>query len=132
MVKLALDLPNKIRCPIPILKRSKNNVCVLKKIQIYFFLELGLFILTDSPHSITMSQEQCACILANCFFSTWPERGDHENGKELPFINFNRWMGQEVEKLKCILHYFQRVTSKSKLKLNQRLSFLFIMENCFI
>ena len=27
MVKLALDLPNKIRCPIPILKRSKNNVC---------------------------------------------------------------------------------------------------------
>ena len=65
MIKLALDLPNKICQPIPILKQGVS-------------------------HSISLSQEQCACILANAFFCTFPNRNYNTNPAELPFINFSR------------------------------------------
>ena len=82
-------------------------------------------------HSISMSQEQCACILANAFFCTFPDRCYNENPASLPYINFNGLYGRSkhekgsnsnVEKLKCILHYFQRVTNESrKMKIKQDL-----------
>lgn len=95
MIRLALDLPNKICKAIPILKQG-------------------------TAHSLTFSQEQCACILANAFFCTFPSRNSQTNPENMPFINFSSIYGgsnsrrgnRKIEKLKCIFHYFSRVTDK--------------------
>lgn len=93
MVKLAIDMPNKIRAGIPILRANQ-------------------------AHSLSISQEQCACILANAFFCTFPERDIYDNPECMPFFNFNTLFsgtglpGPQLEKLKCIFNYFRRVTSE--------------------
>jgi poly(ADP-ribose) glycohydrolase len=97
IVKLALNLPNLIKKPIPILKRG-------------------------TMRSVTLSQEQAASLLANAFFCTFPEMNDAEEEDEdiMPFINFNHLFSQSkrtghssrIEKIKCCLHYFERVTKK--------------------
>lgn len=94
MIKLAINMPNKIRTPIPIL-RANNS------------------------HSLTISQEQCATILANAFFCTFPERYRHNNPDNMPFINFDGLFSGsgkrskcKLEKIKCIFNYFERVTTK--------------------
>lgn len=62
MQKLCLELPNIVTCPVPALKIFMN-------------------------HSITLSQRQIACLLANAFFSTFPNRfGDPSL---YPSINFS-------------------------------------------
>ncbi len=119
MAKLAINLPKKICKPIPILKQG-------------------------TTHAISMTQEQCASILANAFFCTFPMRFYKENSELLPYINFNEYFQSKVkcvsqlnlkahfytfslfsrsareigsntcvQKLKCIFHYFQRVTYQS-------------------
>ncbi|XP_062573298.1 poly(ADP-ribose) glycohydrolase-like isoform X2 [Saccostrea cucullata] len=97
MIKLALNLPNLITQPIPLLKRERNK-------------------------SITMSQEQIACLLANAFFCTFPRRNARGKSSEYfnyPTINFSslydgnpNYQTIKLEKLKCIFHYFKRVTTK--------------------
>jgi len=77
-----------------------------------------------STHSISLTQQQCASILANAFFCTFPERDYKNNPENMPYINFNGLYGhskkeskrvsRKIEKLKCLLHYFKRVTEKSK------------------
>ncbi|CAE1263500.1 PARG [Acanthosepion pharaonis] len=94
MIKLALRLPYICTLPIPLLKKNTNR-------------------------SITFSQEQVACLLANAFFCTFPRRNTFKRNSEYfnyPSINFTS-LYQNVtphtlEKLKCILHYFRRVTTK--------------------
>ncbi|KAI0212169.1 Poly(ADP-ribose) glycohydrolase [Lamellibrachia satsuma] len=114
MAKLALNLPQFCSQPIPLLK-------------------------TGTAHSITMSQEQAACLLANAFFCTFQECNTHQKQfnfprcntqprrpnvpgcntqprrSNIPGINFNRlYRGRisqkRVGKLKCLLHYFKTVT----------------------
>ncbi|XP_048764077.2 poly(ADP-ribose) glycohydrolase-like isoform X2 [Ostrea edulis] len=97
MIKLALSLPNLITQPIPLLKRNRSK-------------------------SITMSQEQVACLLANAFFCTFPRRNARGKASEYfnyPSINFSSlydgdpfYQPIKLEKLKCIFHYFRRVTTK--------------------
>ncbi|XP_048248208.1 poly(ADP-ribose) glycohydrolase-like [Haliotis rufescens] len=95
MVKLALQLPLLCTMPIPLLKQGK-------------------------PHSITMSQQQVACLLANAFFCTFPRRNARQRHAEYsnyPEINFNiLFQGhpsrRKMEKLRCVIHYFTRVTDK--------------------
>jgi len=42
-------------------------------------------------HSVSVSQEQCACLLANAFFCTFPQRNASKGKFEhFPVINFNR------------------------------------------
>nr|KAF6277445.1 poly(ADP-ribose) glycohydrolase [Myotis myotis] len=67
MVKIALCLPNICTQPIPLLKQKMN-------------------------HSITMSQEQIASLLANAFFCTFPRRNAKMKSEysSYPDINFNR------------------------------------------
>lgn len=98
MVKLALSLPALITQPIPLLTRQR-------------------------AHCITISQQQCACLLANAFFCTFPRRNSTNPDAEYsnyPTINFNRLhigkatrdkKGVHIEKLKTLLHYFKRVTT---------------------
>lgn len=95
IINIALRLPHLIQCPIPLLKQGMNK-------------------------SISMSQEQCACLLANGFLCTFPRRNTDKKGSEYssyPEINFNRLYqsrGQNViEKLKCILNYFRVVLCDS-------------------
>uniref|UniRef100_K1PLK1 Uncharacterized protein n=1 Tax=Magallana gigas TaxID=29159 RepID=K1PLK1_MAGGI len=69
-IKLALSLPHLITQPIPLLKREKNK-------------------------SITLSQEQIACLLANAFLCTFPRRnarGNLYDGDPLPagVVTFTR------------------------------------------
>ncbi|XP_064610813.1 poly(ADP-ribose) glycohydrolase-like [Liolophura sinensis] len=92
MAMLALRLPNICTQPIPMLKKGKT-------------------------HSITLSQLQISCLLANAFFCTFPRRNAHGRNSEYssyPDINFNSLFAghssRKVEKLKCILAYFTRVT----------------------
>ncbi|XP_075697874.1 poly(ADP-ribose) glycohydrolase isoform X2 [Rhinoderma darwinii] len=92
MVSLALMLPGVCTQPIPLLKKGKN-------------------------HSITMSQEQIACLLANAFFCTFPRRNSRKSEySTYPDINFNRLFEgknpKKAEKLKTLFCYFRRVTEK--------------------
>ena len=102
MVQLALQLPVLITGPVPLLKRHTNG-------------------------TISLSQLQIASLLANAFFCTFPRRNSTNPQSEYgryPYINFNRlfsaykqekWNKCEfvTEKMKCIFHYFRRVTSKA-------------------
>ncbi|XP_067138347.1 poly(ADP-ribose) glycohydrolase-like isoform X1 [Centruroides vittatus] len=101
MILLALQLPVLCTQPIPLLERRKN-------------------------HKITLSQMQVGCLLANAFFCTFPRRNTkhrkHTDPEYIwyPDINFNRLFigtrkgieSKRAEKLKCILNYFQRITSE--------------------
>ncbi|XP_068161884.1 poly(ADP-ribose) glycohydrolase-like [Antennarius striatus] len=68
-------------------------------------------------HSITASQEQVACLLANAFFCTFPRRNSRrtEYGN-YPDINlFRLFEGsstRKVEKLKTLMCYFKQVTEE--------------------
>ncbi|XP_061084581.1 poly(ADP-ribose) glycohydrolase-like [Conger conger] len=93
MVELALKAPRLCTKPIPLLKQRMN-------------------------HSITMSQEQIACLLANAFFCTFPHRNSRKSEySNYPEINFNRLFEgpshRKTEKLKTLLCYFRRVTEKT-------------------
>ncbi|XP_034290652.1 poly(ADP-ribose) glycohydrolase [Pantherophis guttatus] len=93
MVKLALSLPTICTQPIPLLKQKMN-------------------------HSVTMSQEQTASLLANAFFCTFPRRNAKMKSEysSYPDINFNRLFEgrspRKPEKLKTLFCYFRRVTEK--------------------
>ncbi|KAM5237111.1 poly(ADP-ribose) glycohydrolase isoform 2-T2 [Ctenodactylus gundi] len=93
MVKAALCLPSICTQPIPLLKQKMN-------------------------HSITMSQDQIASLLANAFFCTFPRRNAKMKSEysSYPDINFNRlFEGRSLrkpEKLKTLFCYFRRVTEK--------------------
>ncbi|KAI0212163.1 Poly(ADP-ribose) glycohydrolase [Lamellibrachia satsuma] len=93
MAKLVLRLPQLCSEPIPLLR-------------------------TGTAHSITMSQEQAACLLANAFFCTFPGCNTHKRSN-FPGINFNRLYRGPISpkragKLRCLLHYFKTVTENSK------------------
>ncbi|XP_030059148.1 poly(ADP-ribose) glycohydrolase isoform X2 [Microcaecilia unicolor] len=93
MVKLSCRLPELCTQPIPLLKQKMN-------------------------HSITMSQEQIASLLANAFFCTFPRRNAKIKAEysSYPDINFNRLFEgrnpRKAEKLKTLFCYFRRVTEK--------------------
>lgn len=92
IVKLALDLPEIIPGSLPLLKKGYNR-------------------------SVSLSQVQISCILANAFLCTFPWRTDMSDS--YPGINFTKlfaaharkeFRGAVVEKLKCLFHYFRRIT----------------------
>lgn len=90
MVDLALDAPRLCTMPIPLLKSRMN-------------------------HSLTLSQEQIACLLANAFFCTFPRRNSRKSEYcNYPEINFYRLFEgsspRKIEKLKTLLCYFRKVT----------------------
>uniref|UniRef100_A0A665VUT3 poly(ADP-ribose) glycohydrolase n=1 Tax=Echeneis naucrates TaxID=173247 RepID=A0A665VUT3_ECHNA len=90
MVDLALSAPCLCTMPIPLLKSRVN-------------------------HSLTLSQEQIACLLANAFFCTFPRRNSRKSEYgNYPEINFYRLFEgssqRKIEKLKTLLCYFRRVT----------------------
>ncbi|XP_062926484.1 poly(ADP-ribose) glycohydrolase isoform X2 [Mobula hypostoma] len=93
MAQLALRLPTVCTQPIPLLKQKMN-------------------------HSITMSQEQIACLLANAFFCTFPRRSNKAKPEysNFPDINFKKLFEgsslKKVEKLKTLFCYFRKVTEK--------------------
>ncbi|CAF1063214.1 unnamed protein product [Rotaria sordida] len=76
-----------------------------------------------SNRTVTMSQKQAASLLACAFFCLFPRRFNQKVGSEYENYqnpNFNtlfqggRTGGSiwKIEKLKCIFHYFQRITEK--------------------
>lgn len=91
MCELALDLPNAVTKPMPLLQKGHKM-------------------------AITLSQRQIASLLANAFFCTYPKRnalGRKNEYANFPTINFNRLFAQtndeyQMEKLKCIFNYFRR------------------------
>uniref|UniRef100_A0AAX7UZ41 poly(ADP-ribose) glycohydrolase n=1 Tax=Astatotilapia calliptera TaxID=8154 RepID=A0AAX7UZ41_ASTCA len=92
MVQLALRASELCTKPIPLLKAGMN-------------------------HSITMSQEQVACLLANAFFCTFPRRNSRKTEySNYPDINFFRLFegssAKKTEKLKTLMCYFNSVTEK--------------------
>ncbi|KAG4077916.1 hypothetical protein HA402_013850 [Bradysia odoriphaga] len=93
IIRLALALPELIPSAIPLLKRGTTK-------------------------SVSFSQEQITSLLANAFLCTFPRRnaqGKRSEYRSFPDINFNRLFESSehnvVEKLKCICHYFRRVTN---------------------
>lgn len=78
IIKLALKLPTLITNPIPLLKQNHN-------------------------HSISFSQIQIACLLANAFLCTFPHRNVSDWQSEYssyPHINFT---GQVLYKLIVVM-----------------------------
>lgn len=98
IIRLALQLPTLIPNAIPLMKRGKS--C-----------------------SLSMSQQQVACLLANAFLCTFPRRNTNDMGAEYgsyPHINFahlyvNKYQNSVIEKITCIINYFRRVCKKSAL-----------------
>lgn len=95
MAELALNLPHYVKKPIPLLQ-------------------------TGHPATITLSQMQIACLLANAFFCTFPHRNTTTSNAEYqnyPSINFFTLFGNPSprvrEKLRAIMHYFKQVTDGS-------------------
>ncbi|XP_011267867.2 poly(ADP-ribose) glycohydrolase-like isoform X2 [Camponotus floridanus] len=102
IIQLALQLPMLLTGAIPLLKRHTNGF-------------------------ISLSQLQVASLLANAFFCTFPRRNSSNPQSEYatyPYINFNRLFAayseekhnqyeSVMEKIKCLLHYFRRVTAKA-------------------
>ncbi|XP_055923525.1 poly(ADP-ribose) glycohydrolase [Eupeodes corollae] len=95
IIRLALRLPSIVPCGIPLLKQGQNR-------------------------SLSLTQLQVACLLANAFLCTFPRRNTTKRKSEystFPDINFNRLFqsrGQSViEKIKCICHYFKRVCNRT-------------------
>ncbi len=98
IVRLALSLPEVVTHAVPLLKRQQN-------------------------YSVTLSQQQIACLLANAFLCTFPRRNSAQSKSEYasyPFINFNKLFATNVRnsiskdrenKLRCLFHYFTRVTT---------------------
>uniref|UniRef100_A0A3Q2YKB0 poly(ADP-ribose) glycohydrolase n=1 Tax=Hippocampus comes TaxID=109280 RepID=A0A3Q2YKB0_HIPCM len=114
MVKLALSAPRLCTMPIPLLKSRMN-------------------------HSLTMSQEQIACLLANAFFCTFPRRNSRKSEYcNYPEINFYRLFEgsspRKIEKLKTLICYFRRVSQTRPKGLvtftRQTMSTLPTWENC--
>jgi len=88
-------------------------------------------IVTQSPkllqhgvaRSLTLSQHQASCLLANAFFCTYPRRNSLKNSEysSYPDINFSRLFRGikdvvnqvKTEKLKTILNYFQRILKET-------------------
>uniref|UniRef100_A0A3Q0S3X3 poly(ADP-ribose) glycohydrolase n=1 Tax=Amphilophus citrinellus TaxID=61819 RepID=A0A3Q0S3X3_AMPCI len=69
--------------------------------------------------TITLSQYQISCLLANAFFCTFPHRNTSRPNAEYsgyPSINFNslfeKWSERKREKLRAIMHYFKVVTDE--------------------
>ncbi|CAF1215209.1 unnamed protein product, partial [Adineta ricciae] len=66
--------------------------------------------------SVTMSQRQAACLLACSFFCLFPPRNHAKGYENYQHINFDGLFEAgpltKIEKLKCILHYFHRITEK--------------------
>lgn len=91
IINSALQLPQLIQSPVPLLKRNMN-------------------------HSLSLSQQQISSLLANAFLCTFPLRNTDKRNSEYasyPTINFCKLFSatgnSAIEKLKCILNYFTRV-----------------------
>ncbi|KAF7658481.1 hypothetical protein LDENG_00011800 [Lucifuga dentata] len=91
---LALKLPHYVRKAIPLLQRGQTA-------------------------SITLSQVQISCLLANAFYCTFPHRNtsskdaEYHNYPTINFISlFGSWSERKKEKLRAIMHYFKTVTDK--------------------
>ncbi|SPP78169.1 poly(ADP-ribose) glycohydrolase isoform X1 [Drosophila guanche] len=91
IIRLALRLPDIVQASLPLLKQHTNS-------------------------TITLTQQQISCLLANAFLCTYPRRNTLKPKSEystFPDINFNRLYQSSgaavLEKLKCIMHYFRRV-----------------------
>ncbi|KAM4528572.1 poly(ADP-ribose) glycohydrolase [Odontesthes bonariensis] len=91
---LALKLPEQVKKPIPLLHKEQSA-------------------------SITLSQVQISCLLANAFFCTFPHRNTSSPKAEYhnyPSINFSSlfgaWSDRKKEKLRAIMHYFKAVTDE--------------------
>lgn len=70
IIRLALRLPELVPTSIPLLKQGEN-------------------------HSITITQQQVSCLLANAFLCTFPRRNTLKKNSEystFPDINFNRYI----------------------------------------
>ena len=96
IIRLALQLPTLIPCSIPLLKCGQNM-------------------------SLSMSQQQISCLLANAFLCTFPRRNTQKFNSEykhFPDVNFNRLFQSPpeavAEKLKCLFNYFRRVTTPGR------------------
>ncbi|XP_077944811.1 poly(ADP-ribose) glycohydrolase [Gasterosteus aculeatus] len=94
MAALALRLPDYVKKSVPLLRRGEAA-------------------------SVTLSQVQISCLLANAFFCTFPHRNTTSSTAEYhhyPSINFTRLLGQwserKKEKLRAVLHYFHVMTEE--------------------
>uniref|UniRef100_A0A0A9YZ06 poly(ADP-ribose) glycohydrolase n=1 Tax=Lygus hesperus TaxID=30085 RepID=A0A0A9YZ06_LYGHE len=90
IIKLALEIEDKFRGGLPILKKGSNR-------------------------SISMSQVQAGVLLANAFLCTFPRR--NTTSQLLPSINFNKLfqcgsLSSVQQKLKCFTNYFRRILKK--------------------
>lgn len=94
LIQLALMLPDLVPGAVPLLKQGCNK-------------------------SISLTQQQVACLLANAFLCTFPRRNTQKKKSEyslFPDINFNRLFQSSgqcvIEKIKCVCNYFRRVCSR--------------------
>ncbi|XP_041826578.1 poly(ADP-ribose) glycohydrolase [Melanotaenia boesemani] len=92
IASLALKLPMEVKKAIPLLQRGHSA-------------------------SITLSQVQISCLLANAFFCTFPHRNttspkaEYHNYPSINFASlFGNWSERKKEKLRAIMYYFKVVT----------------------
>lgn len=78
--------------------------------------------LLDAAGSLTLTQRQCVCILANAFLCTFTQRPSENcrSGPNLPSINFDElyggdigWGAVEVAKLRMLFDYFAEMKNRN-------------------
>lgn len=125
MIKLALKLPMYIFFFINNIK--KKNIVYLKNLYHYYIKELimELCYLNNKLHVFSLMlfyvlfpEGQYLGNIINLFFlfCFWNSQGDY---KDLPTIYFNELFSgpcipKMFEKLKCIIHYFERIIAQGK------------------
>lgn len=99
IIRMALELPELVPSAIPLLMHGQNK-------------------------SISLSQQQIACLLANAFLCTFPDRsGTYQSSAEFssfPSVNFSSLFqtfgNASLQKIRCFCNYFRRQSrSSSKL-----------------
>jgi hypothetical protein len=81
-------------------------------------------LIQSKEKTISLTREQCACILSNSFFCTFARDSDISTWEKSKFcsINFDELFNipknvkQKIAKIEMILNYFKRI-SKNSLKL---------------
>ena len=111
VIDLALSLPSLVTHALPLLKKQLD-------------------------YSISLSQQQVACLLANAFLCTFPRRnarGATSEYSNYPSINFNTLFSGSAKrgvspvtanKLTCLFHYFTRYTCTWLCKISTILLFM--------
>jgi len=82
------------------------------------------FAIRGVTYQVCLTRRQCAALLAASFFGVLPDQQQTETWElDLPSFSLDCVLGEEVEKVLCLLSYFTQISNASEESLNEVVSF---------